>query len=200
MYSPSDFIANEGVVQFIKETAQGILLSMDGGRIEATHLPFIHEAGDCHGRLLGHMARNNPQWRNLNGMEVLVIFQGPHTYISPAWYKQPDVPTWNYAVAHVRGVFSVIERETEQLELLDKSVEAFESEGGWKLENLAGGIGHLLAHIVCFEVKIDSIEGKFKLSQNRSTEDQQSVVENLEQGGGAMQLAIAQLMRKRLKA
>ena len=61
MYSPSDFIANEGVVQFIKETAQGILLSMDGGRIEATHIPFIYEPDDSQGRLFGHMARNNPQ-------------------------------------------------------------------------------------------------------------------------------------------
>ena len=95
---------------------------------------------------------------------MLVIFQGPHTYTSQASYKQPGVRTWNYAVAHVRGVISVIENETEQL---DKSVEAFESEDGWKLENLAGGVGHLLAYIVCFEVKINSIEGKYKLSQNR---------------------------------
>lgn len=200
MYSPSDFVEAEGVVQFIQQTVQGILLSVDEGKIEATHLPFIYEPNDFKGRLLSHMARNNNQWRALNGVEVLIVFQGPHAYISPSWYKNPDVPTWNYAVAHVRGTLNIIENDAVQHELLHKSVASFEPEGGWGLEKLSGGIDQLLKHIVCFVVNIDSIEGKFKLSQNRSTQDQCSVVENLEQLGGAMQLAIARLMRERISS
>src|SRR5688572_28495402 len=94
---------------FLRDYSFGALVTVDDGVPFANHLPFIYDSGlGPKGLLSGHMARANPQWRHLvKASSVLAIFEGPHTYISPSWYANPGVPTWNYAVVHVYGKPSV---------------------------------------------------------------------------------------------
>ena len=154
------------------------------GRPFATHLPFLFspEEGE-QGTLVAHMARANPQWRGFaDGSEALVIFQGPHTYISPSWYEEEvSVPTWNYAVAHAYGVPRVITdagRVREALRaLVDTHEEGFEAP--WAMGLPEDYLQRQLRAIVAFEVPITRLEGKFKLSQNRSAEDQRRVRDQL---------------------
>ena len=115
------------------------LVTQHEGRPFATHLPFLvqPEHGD-HGRLLAHLARANPQWTDFaSGVEALVIFQGPHTYISPSWYDvHPSVPTWNYAVVHAYGAPRVIEEDAAIEEALRRLVATHEEgfEAPWTLD------------------------------------------------------------------
>ena len=110
MYIPKHFSENdtEKLAALIDENAFGILVTVAEGRPSATHIPFLYER-DANA-LLGHVARANPQWQDFsNGADVMVLFQGPHAYISPSWYLAPGVPTWNYAVAHVYGSAQAID-------------------------------------------------------------------------------------------
>jgi len=129
------------------------------------------------------MARANAQWKDFDqGVEALVIFQGPHTYISPSWYEtQPSVPTWNYVVAHAYGVPQLIEDEARVWAIL-KELVAKHEEGfakPWRMDNPDDYLRKMMRGIVAFEIPITRLEGKFKLSQNRSVRDQSRVVEAL---------------------
>ena len=104
MYVPRHFAEADAdrLARFIDENGFGLIVTVSEGRPVASHVPFLYERE--RNVLLSHVARANPQWRDLAGeTEVMVVFQGPHTYISPSWYRAPGVPTWNYAVAHVYG-------------------------------------------------------------------------------------------------
>ena len=147
--------------------------------------------------LIGHMARGNPQWRSLaNGQTVLGIFQGPHAYISPAWYSSPGVPTWNYAVAHVYGKAKLVEEDGALWGILERLVDFHESGNlnPWKPELSPEVRVRLLGAIVGFEIEVTEIQGKFKLSQNRSREDQRGVVAQLAQADSDSATALAELM------
>ena len=113
MYIPDHFNENhpERVAALIEGNPFGTLVTASDGRPCVSHLPFLYERhSGPHGKLSCHLARANPQWRQLaQGQTVLAVFQGPHAYVSPAWYAAPGVPTWNYAVAHLYGVVRVIE-------------------------------------------------------------------------------------------
>ncbi|MBD3817196.1 MAG: FMN-binding negative transcriptional regulator [Halothiobacillus sp.] len=113
MYRPPAFVENDHdkIAEMIRSYPFGVLITCDQGRSEVTHLPFMlhwdktvqgQGYGNSKGKLIGHIARANPQWQHFaQGEEVLVVFQGPHTYISPSWYTNFGVPTWNYAVARL---------------------------------------------------------------------------------------------------
>jgi len=107
MYIPEPFKAanSERLAALIRDNSFGMLVTAPDGIPFVSHLPFLLDSSSGkYGKLLGHMARANPQWRHFASCdEVLAVFQGPHAYISPSWYLSPNVPTWNYAVAHVRG-------------------------------------------------------------------------------------------------
>ena len=173
----------------------------------ASHLPLVllPERGSK-GTLIGHMARANPQWRDFDGeCRVLCIFHGPHAYISPSWYQErPAVPTWNYAVVHASGRPRTIEAPEELAKLIDRTVEEFEpalqdpnNDGHSSFEYRAP----LLNQIVGFEITIEELQGKFKLGQNRSLEDQRGVAEALRKEGaesaGLLELMNDQERRRR---
>src|SRR3970040_943767 len=110
MYIPQHFLEmdEDKVAAFIDEHAFGALVTVADGRPFATHIPFMYERDA--GLLWCHVARANPQWQHLaSGADVMVMFQGPHAYISPTWYVTPGVPTWDYAVVHVYGSARAIE-------------------------------------------------------------------------------------------
>jgi transcriptional regulator len=146
----------------------------------AGHFPFL--VSDLHGDLVlvSHMAKSNPQWKQIeNEPTVLVIFQGPHAYVSPSIYINPmNVPTWNYTAVHAYGKARVI-HELEAVEsILARTVEKFESqrESPWRYDLPRDFRDKLIKAIVAFEISIERVEGKFKLSQNREPKDYEAVV------------------------
>jgi transcriptional regulator len=161
----------------------------------ATHLPLLARDG----RLFGHMAKANPQWRQLaEAAECLAIFHGPHACVSPTWYAtQPAVPTWNYAAVHVYGKARLIESSARLTELLAEMIAFYEAgqEQPWDGALSSEVRDPLLAAIVGFEIEITRLEGKFKFNQNRSREDQDRVIEHLSKSTHAEDQAAAALMR-----
>jgi transcriptional regulator len=178
------------------------LVTLEAGLPMANHLPLMAERHPEYGdRLVGHMARANPQWRTFaDTSEALVIFHGPHAYVSPSYYvTKPNVPTWNYAVVHAYGRPRVIEEPTEVLSLLRESSARYEAgfEKPWSPDQAEEYVWKLLTSIVAFELRITRLEGKFKLSQNRSEEDQRSMLESLERSSVPENQELATLMRAR---
>ena len=143
----------------------------------ATHLPLIIKDEGAHGLLEGHFALANPHWRSLAGRETLAVFSGPHAYVSPFLYAEPvSVPTWNYIAIHAHGTLTLVEGEEEKLALLHSLIQQYEPAYEEKLRSLPGAFRRsMLAGIVGFRIPISRIEGKFKLSQNRSAIDRRQV-------------------------
>lgn len=201
MYVPSPFIEDhpQRIAALVEANPFGMLITAPDGAPAVSHLPFLLEKS-AHGgmTLWGHVAKANPQWRHLSpDAEVLVVFCGPHAYISPTWYCSPGVPTWNYAVAHLHGLPRVITGEAELADLVQRLTEKFESvqPQPWR-PNLSDETRRsLLAMIVGFEIQITRAQGKFKLSQNRSAEDQRRVAAELAQSRDATAVALSKLMQ-----
>lgn len=157
----------------IQANSFGSLVSQLNGELFATHIPFLLDAENGpSGTLRGHMARANPHWHAFTGAESLVIFQGQHAYISPAWYiTQEAVPTWNYAVVHAYGAPKVIDDPRAVRDVLEQTVSTFDTEG-WSTARVDDAyINNLAKAIVAFEMPISRLEGKRKLGQNRPAED-----------------------------
>lgn len=202
MYIPAHFkeTNSEHISALIEGNSFGMLVTAPNGVPFVSHLPFIFDhAVGAKGKLLCHMARANPQWQHFSSCgEVLAIFHGPHAYVSPSWYSSPGVQTWNYAVVHLRGKARLIESESELEALVERLTHVYESHmsNPWK-PNLAGERRtKLLSMIVGFEIKVTDIQAKFKLSQNRPPEDQQSVAEKLSQSSNQTDVAVANLMSR----
>jgi transcriptional regulator len=147
------------------------------GAMQATHLPLVVKDGDEHGLLEGHFARANPHWKALAGKETLIVFNGPHSYVSPTLYTEElSVPTWNYVSIHAYGTLALIEDETEKDCLLAGLIDAHEPAYAAKWHAMPEGFRRtMLAGIVGFRIPIARIEGKLKLSQNRPEADRRSV-------------------------
>jgi transcriptional regulator len=175
------------------------LVTQHEGAPFASHLPFMLDVErGPHGTLLAHMARANPQWRDFAaGGEALVIFQGPHAYISPSWYEtHPSVPTWNYAVVHAYGVVRTVEDHATLRHMLETLVDTHEAAFAqpWRLDLPHDYLDKMMRAVVGFEIEIARLEGKLKLSQNRSEHDQRRVVEALGQSENPLDLGVAALM------
>ena len=193
MYVPEKFriAQTDEIFAFLTANAFGQLVSQHDGRPMASHLPFLVAAD--RGTLKCHVARQNPQWQQLEGQQVLATFLGPHDYISPSWYRGAGVPTWNYQAVHVYGRCRVFEQAEELTALVDALSGVYESrfDDPWQPRYPDS----MLKAIVGIELEIDDIQCKYKLSQNRPVADHQPVIEQLE-ALGADQLAAA--MRKTL--
>ena len=198
LYIPSHFRVEDPQALFdlIEANAFGTLVTAGAAGLHVSHIPFLPERDpDGRVRLLGHVARGNAQWEALEGAQhLLAIFQGPHGYVSPGWYQNhPSVPTWNYAVVHAHGRARLMdEAELHQLVLgLSNTYEAGRPKP-WRAGDLpADYVSTMLKAIVGFEIEVERLEGKFKLSQNRPAEIPR-VIEALE---GAGESALAGLMR-----
>ena len=171
------------------------------GRMVASHVPLVlvHD-GTEFGHLEGHVARANDQWCDVSG-EVLTIFTGPHAYVSPRWYQADGVvPTWNYVAVHAYGPLELMTDRAELVDLLRRSLVAFEAgaEEPWTLERSGEVVGLRLAEIVGFRIPITRLEGKWKLNQNHPKDRQARVAAALEAQGSEDALAIAALIRANL--
>ena len=204
MYIPAHFSEEDETLlySFMQEHPFATLVTNAQEGPIATHLPIDVDSPDeeGHGRILGHVARANPHWQKFQSDEnSLLIFHGPHDYISPAWYKSDNlVPTWNYAAVHAYGRLVLIDNPMDVRALLDRLVQRFESArpDPWINPLKNDFMNQLQAAIVAFEFRIDHLEGKFKLGQNRMLADQIGSLAGLEQEGGDASLAA--LTRKRL--
>jgi transcriptional regulator len=138
--------------------------------LTATHLPLVVKGGGVHGLLEGHFAKANPHWKALAGRQTLVVFSGPHTYVSPTLYVESlSVPTWNYIAIHAYGTLELIEDEAGKEAVLAGLIATHEPAYQETWRTMPAGFRRtMLAGIVGFRIPIDRIEGKFKISQNRS--------------------------------
>lgn len=207
MYTPTAFAETrpDALHAFMRRHGFATLVTT-GSTVSASHLPFLLDSGRGPlGALRGHMARENEQWSALEtGAQVLVVFQGPHAYISPSWYKMaPGVPTWNYVAVHAYGKPKIMEDADTVRRILADTVETHEAHrpNPWSMESLPSAfVDEMQKRIVGFEIEITRMEAAFKLSQNRHAADRQRVIDALGQSHDAMDREIAGLMLKTLES
>ena len=186
----------EKILEFLKQNNFPALVTHDGEKPTATHLPvevLENENGSL--TILGHMSRANPQWRSFGEQEVLLIFQGAHTYISPRWYDHVNVPTWNYMMVHVYGKVRLVEGE-ELYTLLSRLVKNHEEPTAYDLESLPQDfVQKEMNGVVGFAVDVTRVDAGYKLSQNRNDGDHENIIRELEERGDENSAAVAESMR-----
>ena len=183
MYVPPHFSVpgKETLIRLLPEASFALLISTaEDGVPLATHLPFSYdESRGEYGTLIAHMARANPHGQLLEKGEALVVFQGPHAYISPSYYaSNVNVPTWNYVAVHAYGTPKIIEDADAVSRVLERLTLDNEKEmpKPWSPGELdPKRLGGLMRGIIAFEIPVRRIEGKAKLGQNKSAEDQAAV-------------------------
>ena len=201
MYIPSFFEEHrpEAIASLIDDYAFAILLTLPTEPDTppwVSHLPLLYDVSER--TLHGHMARANPHWRAFQSRVSLAIFQGPHGYISPAWYPpRPDnVPTWNYAVVHAYGRPRLVEEPERAWASMRKLVERNEqlSGTGWKLEE-NGVLEKKMSAIVVFAMPVERFEAKFKLSQQQAPAVRAEVARALSESDAPSQRELGRWMR-----
>ncbi len=184
MYVPAHFSQPDlaKIFEFVEQNSFGLLVSQLDGQPYATHLPLLLDRNvGLHGRLTGHMARANPHWKTSDG-NVLVVFSGPHAYVSPSWYEaQEVVPTWNYLAVHAYGTWQIVEDHAETVAIVRRTTEHYESSRPrpWTIPPDDAFVDKLARSVVAFRIVIERLEGKWKLNQNHSPERRQKVVDAL---------------------
>ncbi len=199
MYVPKHFNVEEAadLTGYIQHSSFAALVTSVDGCPYATHLPmsFDPNAGPF-GTLYGHVARANDHWTHFSSShETLAIFTGPHAYISPNWLRSPNaVPTWNYIAVHAYGLPTLIEDPDAVVSLLSQLSGTYENAttGNWTTDKMDPSVLRgMLKGIVAFEMPITRLEGKRKMSQNKSTDVQKSAAEGLREMGDPQSLAVA---------
>lgn len=205
MYTPTPHREQRPEVlrQFLRDHPLGMLVSVADGAPRITHLPLHLDPGA--GFLRGHLARANPHWETLDGAQATVVFRGEEHYVSPSWYatKREDgkvVPTWNYIAVEITGRVRITEDAAFLLRNLNELTD--ENEAGfaepWNVGDAPERyIDGRLRAIVGVEIAIETIEGKWKLSQNRPDADQEGVIAGLKGIGSHRSLALAEVMERR---
>lgn len=201
MYIPKQFkITDQAEIKaFIQKHSFGTLVTTIEGKPVASHLPLeLQDEGDDW-YITGHMAKGNQQWKAFNHNEVLVIFQGPHAYISSSCYESENVPTWNYQSIHVYGTVSMMNKQELQEDLtrlLQKYEHHREQAVLW--ENLTENTKKQINGIVGFKIKVLEIQAAYKLSQNRHAKDYSNIIEMLNKEGTANSQEMAEVMQNRM--
>lgn len=204
MYVPEHFSEKDLATlhDWIERWSFGTLITSHRGRLEANQIPFLLDREK--NQLLGHVAKANKHWLALmNAEDLLVQFNGPHAYVSPAWYSQPEgVPTWNYLSVQVRGKAELVKTDSETIDLLRRLTGVNEAlyGPGWRLDDLdPARLKAMCQAIVCFRIQISAIEGKAKLSQNRSKMDRVGVSRELAATEDTPSQELARLMMNDLR-
>ena len=199
MYSPpyNRLEDRAELLEFMRSNSFVLLVTGTGGSLHASHLPATVHEDDGEIRLDMHMARNNAQWQEFFDDEVMVVFSGPHAYVSPRWYEEKErVPTWNYAAVHAYGVPKVIQDRKRKHASQRHLIQTLDPQWLPAFDALRKEyVDAMLDGIVNFEIPVTRIETRWKLSQNRSRREQELIVKHLEDGG---ERALAALTRKHL--
>ena len=192
----------EKILEFLQKNNFPAFVTHDGEKPLATHLPVeVIEGKEGSLTVLGHMSRANPQWKSVGDGEVLLIFQGAHTYISPRWYDHVNVPTWNYMMVHLYGRVRLLEGEA-LYSMLSRLVKNHEEPTSYSLENLPQDLVQKeMNGIVGFAVDVTRVDAGYKLSQNRNDEDHDNIIRQLDGRGDENSSKVAKEMRSgRLKS
>ena len=205
MYLPKHFNETDQarIERLIRDFGFATLITTTAEGAQVTHAPI--QLDSARNVLVGHIARANPHAAALqDGAQMLAVFHGPHSYISPTWYideneKVPNVPTWNYAAVHVSGTVTRIDDDVAKWKIVKELAAQYEgdSASAWDPRGLAAHAGKLSA-IVGFEIAITKIEAKLKLSQNRSVQDQENVIAKLMASDASEGRATARMMQENL--
>lgn len=204
MYMPKNFIENDtqhihGIIS--KYSFATLIMTIEDG-LEISHLPMHFDKAN--NKLLGHIARANPLNNILQSnlhKSVTIIFNAPHGYISPTYYLDSvnNVPTWNYAVVHVKGLISLLNDDSDIMSILDLQFASYEPNGiDWSNPRIA----KMINGIVGFEIDIMDIQAKFKLSQNKSELDQESIIAKLSDSKMYSDIELSEFMQhyKKIKS
>jgi transcriptional regulator len=202
VYIPPHFSVEDRkvIVDFMQRFDFAAVVSHSDAGLVASHVPVLIRETGSEIHILGHVARGNPHWRLMASQaESMVIFQGPHGYVSPTWYAtSPAVPTWNYAVVHAYGQAKVREDPAFIAGVVEDLTRRYEGqrEPSWSTEALPQeSYAKLLNAIVGFEISVSRCEAKFKLGQNRSAEDRAGSIAGLERESSPAALELANFMR-----
>jgi transcriptional regulator len=199
MYTPKHYIISdrEEMLSFMRRFSFGTIITSKDEVPVATHLPFIISEREDKVILTSHFAKANPHWQEMTMRQNLVIFSEPHAYISPAFYdKKQNVPTWNYISVHAYGHARMFEGQEESLQVLESMIDTFESayrtqwnelDRDYKLRMLKG--------IVAFEIEVTDLQGKGKLSQNKTAEERQRIITSFSQSESENERQIAEYMQ-----
>jgi transcriptional regulator len=205
VYVPRHFAESdlERVRELIVAHPFATLVSNVRGELFATHVPLVLDAArGRYGTLLGHVAAENAHAEAFDGStHALAIFSGPHAYVSPRWYAPgvPHVPTWNYAAVHATGPLVRVDGEARTAEQLARIAAEFEPKGGWTPASVPDAyLGKLWSRIVAFELPIERLEAKCKLSQNMPRPDRRGVIAALADAKDDDARAVAALMEAAL--
>jgi len=183
MYIPKNFLITDRqeAISFMQRYSFAAIVTVNNGIPTATHLPFIITQKNDKIILSSHFAKANPQWRDIMNCSSLVIFTEPHAYISPKHYEQVNsVPTWNYIAIHAYGKATLIENVEQKIELLEQTIQFYEADylqqwtalpDDYKLNMMKGIVG--------FEIVVDDLQAKKKLSQNKTVKERESIIAEL---------------------
>ena len=200
MYIPQAFSSQDLATldRLAAYDAFATLVSQIGGAPFVSHLPVLYHRAGRQVRLTGHWARGNPQWRDIEGQRVLLILHGPHAYVSPRWYLEPEknVPTWNYAVAHIYGRVRVIQEAPALERIVTALADRYEAAAvtPWRFESTGEAGRSRLEAIVGFELDADEIQMKLKLNQNHRPENVRGAIAGLRAEGSAADAEVAAWM------
>ncbi|MEZ5346319.1 MAG: FMN-binding negative transcriptional regulator [Pyrinomonadaceae bacterium] len=201
MYIPEFFREEdeETLIAFMREFNFATVVTAENEVPTATHLPFIIEKRDDKLVLLAHLAKGNPHWKEFKDDKILVIFQEPHAYISPLLYgEKGNVPTWNYVAVHAYGKIKLLQTPEENLQFLEKMVEAFDPDyfkTDWN--EIAGGIKLNMAKgVIAFEIEVTDLQGKKKLNQNKPGKTAENVIEAFSKSSDNNERLISRFMKE----
>jgi transcriptional regulator len=188
------------LMAFMRANSFALLVTGTSGALHGSHLPVLVHERETGLVLDMHMAKNNPQWEEFFDDEVMVVFSGPHAYVSPRWYDdQERVPTWNYAAVHLYGVAAVIEERPAKHASQRRLVAAMDPQWLPKFDALREDyLNNMLDGIVNFQIAVTRIETRWKLSQNRGRREQELIAAALEKSDDSTARALAALTRAHL--
>ncbi len=188
----------EKILEFLHQNNFAALVAYDGEKPIASHL-MVEVVEAENGVLLinGHMSRANALWKTLEkNNQVLVIFQGAHTYISPTWYNHVNVPTWNYTIIHVYGKPRLVTDYNELYSLLKRLIDRHETGSSYRMETLLPDfVEKEIRGVMGFQIEVTRLEAGYKLSQNRNDEDYINIIAHLEQRTDELSHEVAKAMK-----
>ena len=201
MYTPEIYknYNQTEINNFLEQNSFGILINQTNGKPWGTHIPLeLETTSDGNQQLVGHVSLENPQAQSLvNGSEVLCIFSGPHSYISPSWYDHENVPTWNYQSVHVYGTITILDY-TDTIHSLKKLVDKYEtnSQKPVRIEKMSKETMLQARDILGFTVTITEIQATNKMSQNRDEKNLKNIISELQKTNKTKEIEVAELMKK----
>lgn len=203
MYIPKEyaFTDSEEIIAFMKRYPFGIVVSTGKDAPEATHLPFNVEVRDAQLVLSGHLSKANMQSQSMEGQTIMVIFSGPHAYISPRHYERENsVPTWNYIAVHAYGTCSIVTDHGKGITILEQTIMQYEPAYMHKWRKLPEEYkGGLYKGITPFEIMVTKLEAIQKLSQDKTTAEQANIIDTLHNSPRSTDNDIAEYMTRLLE-